>query len=85
MQVILVDAYGDELTDFDVSARETGRFERGVYRGNSAELDLGGNEARLFDTDVTAAQLASIERDMLTELAANVAERTFGRVLSRVR
>ena len=85
VQVILVDAYGDELTDFDVSARETGRFERGVYRGNSAELDLGGNEARLFDTDVTAAQLASIERDMFTELAANVAERTFGRVLSRVR
>ncbi len=85
VQVIIVDADGDELADFNVSARETGRFERGAYRGNPAELDLSRKEVRLFDADATAAQLASIERDMLTELAANVAERTFDRVLSRVR
>ena len=85
VQVILVDADGDQLADFNVSARETGRFERGEYRGNSGELDLSRNEARLFDADVIASQLAEIEREMLIELAANVAERTFDRVLSRVR
>ena len=85
VQVILVDADGDELTDFNVSARETGRFERGAYRGYPAELDLGRNEARLFDADVIAGRLAAIEQEMLTELAANVAHRVFDRVLSRVR
>ncbi|MEE2845241.1 MAG: hypothetical protein VX956_02060 [Gemmatimonadota bacterium] len=85
VQVILVDADGDELTDFNVSARETGRFERGAYRGNPRELDLGRNEARLFAPDVIAGRLATIEQEMLTELAANVADRLFDRVLSRVR
>jgi len=85
VQVILAYADGDEIADFNVSARETGRFERGEYRGNSDELDLGRNEARLFDVDVIDAQLAEIERGMLLELAASVAERTFDRVLSRVR
>lgn len=85
VQVILVNADGDELVDFNVLARETGRFERGAYRGNPAELDLGRNEARLFDADVIAGRLAAIQQEMLTELAANVADRVFDRVLSRVR
>ncbi|HIF22548.1 MAG TPA: hypothetical protein EYQ27_11735 [Gemmatimonadetes bacterium] len=85
VQVIIVDDRGDEIVDFNVSARETGRFERGVYRGNPAELDLGRNEARLFDPEAIAAQLNAIEQEMMTELASNVAGRTFARVLSRVR
>jgi hypothetical protein len=85
VHVILVDANGNELVDFNVSARETGRFERGAYRGNPADLDLGRNEARLFDADVIAGRLATIEQDMLTELAASVADRVFDRVLSLVR
>ncbi|HAC06152.1 MAG TPA: hypothetical protein DC060_00425 [Gemmatimonadetes bacterium] len=43
------------------------------------------NEARLFAPDVIAGRLATIEQEMLTELAANVADRLFDRVLSRVR
>ena len=68
-----------------MSARETGRFERGAYRGNPRELDLGRNGARLVAPDVIAGRLATIEQEMLTELAANVADRLFDRVLSRVR
>ena len=43
------------------------------------------SEARLFVPDVIASRLATIEQEMLTELAANVADRLFDRVLSRVR
>ena len=85
VEVIVIDYNGNEVRDFRVSARGTGRFERGVFRGNPQELDLSRNEARLFDPDVLAAQHARVQREVVGELAADVARRTFEAVLSRVR
>ena len=85
IEIIMVDADGDRLNSFTVSANASGRFERGVFRGNSADMDLSRNEARLFDPDVIAEQHAEVQQEMVAELAEDIANRTFTTVLRRVR
>jgi hypothetical protein len=82
--VILVDRRGRELADFRTRATENGRFERGLYRSDVRELDLGRSELRLFDAVVQRERLAELEAQMVAELADRVADQLYSRVLSEI-
>jgi tetratricopeptide (TPR) repeat protein len=82
--VILVDRRGREITDFRASATENGRFERGLYRSDVGELDLGRNELRLFDAVVQRERVAELEAQLLAELADRVADQVYSRVLAEI-
>jgi hypothetical protein len=78
--VILVDRRGREIADFRAGATENGRFERGLYRSDVRELDLGRNELRLFDAVVQRERLAELEARLLAELADRLADQVYSRV-----
>ncbi len=82
--VILVDRRGREIADFRARATENGRFERGLYRSDVGELDLGRSELRLFDAVAHRERLAELETELVDELADRVADQVFSRVLSRI-
>lgn len=82
--VIIIDDRGNEIAEFQRRASHTGRFERGVYEGNVANLELSRNEARLFDRDLIRQQYQVVEEALLAELAQELGPAVFSRVLSRI-
>jgi tetratricopeptide (TPR) repeat protein len=82
--VLVTDRRGREIADFRVRETEGGRFERGSYRGDPDELDLGRDERRLFDPLVQRSRMAEVEAGLVEELAGRVADQVYSRILSRI-
>jgi len=83
-RVTLVDASGRRVLDTRGRADDSGRFERGIYRGDPRELDLSRGERRLFDPLALRGMRADVERRALEELAERVADQVFSGVLARI-
>ncbi|HSM59513.1 MAG TPA: hypothetical protein VK849_01895 [Longimicrobiales bacterium] len=83
-RVLVLDPAGRELGEARARASESGRVERGIYRGDPSELDLSRGERRLFDPVVLRQQHAAIEDVLMEDVAQRVADRVFSTVLARI-
>jgi hypothetical protein len=58
--------------------------ERGEYDGDYRDLDLSGPELAYFDPDELAAQDETIDSQLVDELARQLAEHIFGRLIRQI-
>lgn len=83
-RVTVVDASGRRVLDARRRADGSGRFERGIYRGDPRELDLSRGERLLFDPLTLRRARADIEQRVVEELAERVADQVFSGVLAHI-
>jgi hypothetical protein len=83
-RVLVVDRSGNAVTDMVVVGTGTGSFQRGVYAGNPAELNLDRREIDWFDPLVIEAQEAAIRQALSASLADQLAGAVFDPVLARI-
>lgn len=83
-RVLVVDRAGNAVTDMVVVGTGTGSFQRGVYPGNPAELNLDRREIDWFDPLVLEAQEAAIREALSASLADQLASAVFDPVLARI-
>ena len=83
-RVLVVDRSGNPVTDMVVVGTGTGSFQRGVYPGNPAELNLDRREIDWFDPMVLEAQEAAIRQALSASLANQVSAAVFDPVLARI-
>jgi len=83
-RVLVVDRSGNPLTDVVVVGTGTGPFERGVYEGDPASLNLDRREVDWFDRLVLEAQDAAIRDALAANLADQMAGAVFDPVLARI-
>jgi tetratricopeptide (TPR) repeat protein len=83
-RVLVVDRSGNAVTDMVVVGTGTGSFQRGVYAGNPAELNLDRREIDWFDPMVIEAQEAAIRQALSASLANQLAGAVFDPVLARI-
>lgn len=68
------------LDNRTASATATARFERGVFDGNPANLELSRADRRLFDPEVMRAAHLEARTEVLSRLAQDIASATFARL-----
>ena len=68
-----------------IEVRESGRFERAVYDGDWANLDLTRNERRWFEADRQVEFTFTIEERLLRKAAEDFSERLYRDLLNQVR
>jgi len=83
-RVLVVDRSGNPVTDMVVVGTGTGSFQRGVYPGNPAELNLDRREIDWFDPLVLEAQEAAIRQALSASLADQLSSAVFSPVLARI-
>ncbi|MEJ2541021.1 MAG: hypothetical protein P8188_13790 [Gemmatimonadota bacterium] len=83
-RVLVVDRAGNPVEDLVVVGTGTGRFERGLYPGDPAELNLDRREIDWFDPLVLESQDAAIRSALAASLADELAAAVFEPVLARV-
>lgn len=83
-RILLVDRDGNPLADQVVVGSGTGRFERGLYEGNPAELNLDRREVDHFDPLVLEAQEQAIRQALALDLADQLGAATFDPILVRI-
>ncbi len=83
-RVLVVDRSGNPLTDVVVVGTGTGPFERGVYEGDPASLNLDRREVDWFDRLVLDAQDAAIRAALAANLSDQLAGAVFDPVLARI-
>lgn len=83
-RVLVVDRAGNAITDVVVVGTGTGSFQRGVYPGNPAELNLDRREIDWFDPMVLEGQEAAIRQALTASLADQVSAAVFDPVLARI-
>lgn len=72
---------GREVRRASVDVSESGNFERGVYEGNAAELELTRNESRYFDPGRRRDAEQDLEERVVRKLSAQLAEQVYRDVL----
>lgn len=83
-RILVVDREGNPLADEVVVGTGTGRFERGLYEGNPAELNLDRREVDHFDPLVLEAQEQAIRQALALDLADLLGSATFEPILVRI-
>jgi len=83
-RVTVVDGSGRRVLDARRRADQSGRFERGIYRGDPRELDLSRGERLLFDPLALRRARAEIEQKVVEVLAEHVADQVFSGVLAHI-
>ena len=83
-RVLVVDRSGNPVTDMVVVGTGTGSFQRGVYPGNPAELNLDRREIDWFDPLVLEAQETAIRQALSASLANQLSSAVFSPVLARI-
>jgi len=75
---------GREVRRSSVDVSESGDFERGVYDGDTAELELTRNESRYFDPGRRREAQQDLEERVVRKLSARLAEQVYRDVLRLV-
>lgn len=83
-RVVVVDRDGNPVSDVTLFAQGSGRFERGVYNGNPAELNLDRREIDWFDRVALERQEQAIREALALDLADQLALAVFDPVLARI-
>jgi len=82
--ITLFDERGVQIGSTTARANDSGRFERGAYRGDPRDLELSRGEQLLFDPAARRQRRAEIETRLLAALAGNVADGVFREVVRRI-
>jgi tetratricopeptide (TPR) repeat protein len=83
-EVTLFDAQGNRMESFRATHTAGDRYRTARYSGAFEELDLSRSEALLFNPGEERARRADLQESLLEELAAEIAEGTFERLVRRI-
>jgi len=83
-RVLVVDGFGNAVTEATVVGNGTAPFRTGIYAGNPRELNLSSRHVDLFDRYQQEAQQQEARLALAQDLAAGISEAVYGRVLAMV-
>lgn len=83
-RVLVVDNFGNVITDTAVSGMGTAPFSRGVYDGKPQELNLSGSQVDLFDRFAQQSQQRAVHQALAADLALKLADAVYFPVLAQI-
>lgn len=73
-----------EVADGSVAASASAKMQRGVYDGDYRDLDLSRSERKLFDEEELDLVLNELEDELIDDLAPQLADEVFEKLLDRI-